>query len=126
MQISVGTDIIAVSRIQAAYDRLGKRFFARYLSDEEIATIGRIHTAAGLWAAKEAVAKALGCGIGKELSFHDMRIVKDDRGAPEVRFSDESASRHAVKACSLSISHDGDFAIAVAIIHTAKERSCIQ
>jgi len=71
---------------------------------------------AGFWAAKEAISKALGCGIGRELSFHDIIIAKDPRGAPTFSLSKEAQKIHKIKESSLSISHDGGFAIAVAVI----------
>ena len=71
---------------------------------------------AGFWAAKEAISKALGCGIGSQLSFHDIILSKNDRGAPAFKLSDEAQKIHQIKSSSLSISHDGGFAIAVAVI----------
>jgi holo-[acyl-carrier protein] synthase len=116
MEIDVGTDIVAVERIKKATARFGKNFLSRFLTQEEISRIRTIETTAGLWAAKEAVAKAVGCGIGKELSFHDILIRKDEKGAPLVIFSEKTLRHHRIRRCSLSISHDKGFAIAVAVI----------
>jgi holo-[acyl-carrier protein] synthase len=119
MLIDIGTDIIAIERIEKSLNRFGDTFLHRFLNKEEIPFVHTAQNAAGFWAAKEAVAKALGCGIGKELSFHDIVITKDVKGAPSIRFNEETRQHHHIERCSLSISHDGGFAIAVAVIlHT--------
>jgi holo-[acyl-carrier protein] synthase len=73
---------------------------------------------AGYWAAKEAVSKALGCGIGAELAFHDIYISKDHRGSPSFRLSEERRKHFRLTESSLSISHDGGFAIAAVVVLT--------
>jgi len=115
--MKVGTDIIRIERIDKLVKRYGIKFKQRYLSEKEIAMTHKIETLAGLWAAKEAVSKALGCGIGERLSFHDIIIAKNDRGAPNFVLRKEAQKRHQVKSASLSISHDGGFAIAVVAIN---------
>jgi holo-[acyl-carrier protein] synthase len=60
----------------------------------------------------------LGCGIGKELLFQDIEITKDAKGAPGFTLTPKAQKRHQIKGSSLSISHDGGFAIAVAVITT--------
>ena len=114
--MKVGTDIIQISCIEKAIERHQKRFLARYLNDEEIALVKKTATAAGFWAAKEAIAKALGCGIGRSLSFHDIILHKDAKGAPSFSLSQQAQNTFNIQSHSLSISHDGGFAIAVVII----------
>ncbi|MEA3490521.1 MAG: holo-ACP synthase [Campylobacterota bacterium] len=114
--MKIGTDIIEISRIERSLEKYGDRFKKRYLTSSEIARTKKRESLAGLWAAKEAIAKALGCGIGKELSFHDIEIEKNSRGAPYFILSDQAQKRHRVEESSLSISHDGGFAIAVVAI----------
>ncbi len=111
--MKVGTDIIKIDRIDTLIAKYGRKFKERFLTESEIASTQRTESLAGLWAAKEAVSKALGCGIGEALAFHDIIIEKDLRGAPHFRLSPEAQKRHAVKESSLSISHDGGFAIAI-------------
>jgi holo-[acyl-carrier protein] synthase len=119
MKIDIGTDIVSVERIRRAYEKFGERFYARFLSAEERKTIRRPETAAGFWAAKEAAAKALGCGIGKELAFSDIVVSKTKRGAPVLDFDPEVKKRFHIRSCSLSISHDGGFTVAVvALVRT--------
>ena len=76
----------------------------------------KVESLAGFWAAKEAIAKALGCGIGSRLGFHDIHIHKDPRGAPYFTLSMQAKAIHCIQDASLSISHDGGFAIAVVAI----------
>jgi len=114
--MNIGTDIIAISRLERSIAKFGDKFKARFLHPEEIAMAQKIESLAGYWAAKEAIAKALGCGIGKELSFHDIYLFKTDKGAPSFRLSKEAQKHHRMVNSSLSISHDGGFAIAVVVI----------
>ena len=82
MQIKVGTDIVAIERIQASIEKFGDKFLDRFLNENEKRSVKKVESIAGYWAAKEAIAKALGCGIGRELSFLDIEIYKDAKGAP--------------------------------------------
>ena len=114
--MKIGTDIIQISRIAQALDRHGDNFKKRFLSSREIALAERVESLAGFWAAKEAISKALGCGIGSRLGFHDIQLFKDPRGAPYFTLSTQAATLHPIQNSSLSISHDGGFAIATVII----------
>jgi holo-[acyl-carrier protein] synthase len=114
--MKIGTDIIQIQRIERLVDHYGIKFKQRFLSPKEIAVARKIETVAGFWAAKEAISKALGCGIGGTLSFHDIIIAKNHMGAPYFRLSFEAQKVHKIRSCSLSISHDGGFAIAVVAI----------
>ncbi|MEA1880598.1 MAG: holo-ACP synthase, partial [Campylobacterota bacterium] len=112
----LGTDIIQINRIEKSLDKFGEKFKHKFLTTQEIGILKKSHSIAGFWAAKEAIAKALGCGIGKELSFHDIIISKNSKGAPEFLLSKKAQEIHRIQSSSLSISHDGGFAIAVVII----------
>ena len=114
--MKIGTDIVQISRIEKSLQKHGERFKKKFLTDDEAARIQKTESIAGIWAAKEAVAKALGCGIGSDLAFHDITVVKDSRGAPRFQLSEEAQKKHRVLDSSLSISHDGGFAIAVVTI----------
>jgi len=109
----IGIDLMRVARMDALLKRRGERALARFLVPEEIALVKRPETAAGFWAAKEACAKALGCGIGSECGFHDILLSKTPKGAPQLRLADAVARHFGIKSCALSITHDGDYAIAV-------------
>ena len=114
----IGVDLVAIDRVARSIDRFGERFLRRFLSPEEMAMARSAQSVAGFWAAKEAVAKALGTGIGRELSFHDIRLYKDTRGAPRFTLPPSIVQRHGIVATSLSIAHDGGFAIAIAALQT--------
>ena len=113
MSIKVGTDIVNISRVDSSLEKFGKKFLERFLNDSEIAIAQKNETIAGFWAAKEAVSKALGCGIGKELAFKDIEIKKNNKNMPYFELSN---SKFDIIDSSLSISHDGGFATAVVVI----------
>jgi len=118
--MKVGTDIIQIKRIEKLLKRYGIKFKERYLSPKEIAMARKTETLAGLWAAKEAISKALGCGIGAQLSFHDIIIAKDHKGAPYFKLTNGTQKIFQIESSSISISHDGGFAIAVVVIDLKK------
>lgn len=99
-------------------ERFGERGLKKFLNDEEIVLVKNPRNAAGFWAVKEAFSKALKTGISKELRFHDMRVIKTEFGAPEVVLSPEISKRFGISESSVSISHDGEYAVAIAIIKT--------
>jgi holo-[acyl-carrier protein] synthase len=115
--MKIGTDIIHISRIEKSLEKFGEKFKIKFLNSEEIVLAKKVESIAGFWAAKEAIAKALGCGIGAELSFHDIILTKNAKGAPSFILSEEAQKRHQIKDASLSISHDAGFAIAVVVIN---------
>lgn len=114
--MKIGTDITQINRIEKSLNRFNNKFKERFLTPQEIQRVNSVESLAGLWAAKEAISKALGCGIGKELSFYDIIIHKNSRGAPYFTLSPQAQSKHNIIQSSLSISHDGGFAIAVVVI----------
>ena len=114
--MKIGTDIIQIDRIAKLLEKYEENFKKRFLCDKEIISLKKVESIAGFWAAKEAISKALGCGIGAKLSFHDIIITKDNFGAPTFTLSTKAQKIHQIKNASLSISHDGGFAIAVVII----------
>ena len=95
MALAVGTDIVEIQRIAKVIARQGDLFVKRILCDSEQAEYHRLnHSAAFLakrFAAKEAVAKALGTGIGRGVSFQDIQVVNNDSGAPAVVLSGGAA-----------------------------------
>ncbi|NPA61177.1 MAG: holo-ACP synthase [Epsilonproteobacteria bacterium] len=116
--MQIGTDIVSIDRIKESLERFGDRFLDRVFNQEERDTLNlnRVQSVAGYWASKEAISKALGCGIGRDLSFLDITISKDRRGKPHFKLSVEAGERFNIRASSLSIAHDGGFAVAVVAI----------
>lgn len=96
-------------------DKYDDKILEKFLSTREIILVKNHRTAAGFWAAKEAASKALGCGIGAECGFHDITISKTAKGAPLLELSSKVKEQFSIEASSLSITHDGDYAIAVVI-----------
>jgi holo-[acyl-carrier protein] synthase len=111
--VKVGTDIVSVERVKVSIERFGDRFLDRVLLKSEQRLISKVESVAGFWAAKEAISKALGCGIGKELSFLDIEIKKREKGEP---YFELRGSKFKIESSSLSISHEKEFAIAVAVL----------
>ncbi|WP_457593273.1 holo-ACP synthase [Hydrogenimonas sp.] len=115
----IGVDIVVIERIERSIEKYGRKFLLRYLSEEEASLVKRADTAAGFWAAKEAISKALGTGIGEEVGFKEIILSKNERGAPSFTLSDHLMEKYRIRSTSLSIAHDGGFAIAVAAIESA-------
>lgn len=109
----IGIDLIRIDRMKRLIERFGDRGLQKFLSSNEITLIKNPRNAAGFWAAKEACAKALGCGIGHECGFHDIVITKNSKGAPRISLNPKIAEYFKITDISLSITHDGDYAIAV-------------
>ena len=118
--MKIGTDIIQISRIERSLGKFGEKFKIKFLNESEKQLVKKTESIAGFWAAKEAIAKALGCGIGAELSFHDIIINKDHKGAPHFILTKEAQEIYKIESSSLSISHDGGFAIAIVAITVLK------
>lgn len=113
--LRVGVDIVSIERIEAFIDRYQTRGLRKFLNESEIALAKNPQSIAGFWAAKEACSKALRCGIGKELTFCDILLSKDKKGAPLLRLVPEKLAYFKIQDLSLSISHDSGFAIAVVV-----------
>ena len=114
----IGIDLIKISRMEKLIDKFGKKALLRFLCIDEIDLVKNHKTAAGFWAVKEACSKALGVGIGSECSFADILISKSDRGAPLLTLSEKVSNNFNIKDISASITHDGEYAVAVVAIET--------
>ena len=115
--MKIGCDLVSIARIERIYQKHGEKFLDKFLSKEEQRLIKSNSNLAGLWAAKEATSKALGVGISLECSFLDIKISKDSKNAPKLNFSQKILKKSNIQSTSLSISHDGGFAMAVVIIN---------
>jgi len=114
----IGVDVVSIERIKKMHDKFGEKAYKKFLSDEEILLVKKCETAAGFWAVKEAASKALGTGIGKSCSFHDIIIKKTKKNAPVLSFSQKVQDSFNLKDAHVSIAHDMGFAIA--IVHLEK------
>ena len=120
-----GIDIVKIARIERLEQEEG--FRERIFSAAELAAAEkrgfRAEFFAGRWAAKEAVAKALGCGFGKDCSPAEIEILPDEKGAPQVHLSgaaDATAKAEGILSLSVSISHERDYATAMAVAETGE------
>ena len=126
MIVGIGTDIIKIERMTALFERHGTAFVNRiFTKEEKIEATTRknpIEYYAGRWAAKEAVSKALQCGIGKNCSWQDINIQNTPEGNPQL-FLDGSAAAKAVEINAVnfhvSISHEREYACAMVIFESA-------
>jgi len=125
MILGTGIDIIEVSRIQASYERFGDRFVQRILHPEEIRYC-LSHRVPGpflaaRFAAKEAISKAFGTGIGAQLGWHDMEVGRKESGEPFVILhgqGKELLEKRGGKQILISLSHTQEHAAAVAILES--------
>ena len=121
--LSIGTDIVRIDRVAALLDRYGVRFQQRIFTFAESKyCLGKKHPAlhfAARFAAKEAMLKALGTGLSQGITWKDVEVCRQ-RGAPpylslEGRAAEIFAAR-GFKQCSVSLSHEKEFALAFVII----------
>jgi len=124
--LSTGIDIIEVDRIDQAILRHGERFFNRfYTAQELIDSGGRTPALAARFAVKEAVAKALGTGIGK-VGWKDIEVRLEHNGKPELYLHGEAksvAKDMGIDSWSISLSHTHFHAVAVAVASIIRENS---
>ena len=123
----LGTDIVYIPRIQATFERFGDRFMQRVYTPGEQLDCGwgdrspnrtTINKLAGRWAAKEAVVKALGTGW-QGVGYTDIEIRRSQTGVPIVHLHGRAMvllNAFVEVQWQLSLSHDGDYAIATAIL----------
>ncbi|GAB4455136.1 MAG: holo-ACP synthase [Anaerolineae bacterium] len=115
---SVGVDIIETRRIQRSIARFGDRFLRRVFTPQELAYCqGRVPSLAARWAAKEAVAKALGTGIG-DVSWHEIEVVSNLRQQPSVKLHGTAANlakQLQITSLQISLSHTKAYAVAFVV-----------
>jgi len=118
MKLATGVDLIEIARIEEVVARHGKYYLERIFTSAELEYCGkRAESLAGRWAAKEAVAKALGTGIG-DVAWKEIEILGDEQKAPVLSLS--GAARDKAKELglinwSVSISHNQSNAVAFVV-----------
>lgn len=123
MILGTGIDIIEVRRIAASYEKFGERFVNRILLPGEIAYC-LSHKMPGpflaaRFAAKEAISKAFGTGIGAALGWQDMEIRRKESGEPFVVLHGKGEQLFAARGAKrllVSLSHTANYAAATAIL----------
>jgi holo-[acyl-carrier protein] synthase len=117
--MSVGIDLVRVSRIAESLDSFGDRFLTRVFTDGEIAyaTGSPAHTAerlAARFAAKEAAIKALDLSeVG--MSWRDIEVTRAPSGRCALALHGAARAAAGAVALSVSLSHEGDYATAVVL-----------
>ncbi len=118
MILRTGIDLIEISRIEDVLARHGKRYLERIYTAAELDQIGQdAESLAGRFAAKEAVAKALGCGIG-DVTWKEIEVLGDEQNAPNLTLygaAAQKANELGLQTWSVSISHSLSHAVAVAV-----------
>jgi holo-[acyl-carrier protein] synthase len=118
MILYTGVDLVEIDRIRQAVDRHGERFLQRVYTSQELEDCGSNYKSLAVrFAAKEAVSKAFGTGIG-EVGFKELEIVRLASGAPEVRLlgkAAELATLMGILNWSISLSHSENVAVAFVI-----------
>ena len=123
MILGTGIDLIEVARIAASFEKFGDRFVNRVLVADEIAyCLSHKRPAPFLavrFAAKEAISKAFGTGIGAQLGWQDMEIRRKESGEPFVVLHGKGAELLAARGAQrvhVSLSHTEHYAAATAIL----------
>ncbi len=117
-----GVDIVRTERIERMKERFGTKALKRFLDEDEIKLASSSTSHAGYWAAKEAISKALGVGISAKCSFFDIKLHKDEKNAPYFTLSKHIVEEFEITNTALSITHDGEYAMAVAHIESNLKR----
>jgi holo-[acyl-carrier protein] synthase len=121
--ITIGVDIVHIPRVAMALERYGTRFIERVFTAREVAAShGHPHELAARFAAKEAVAKALGVGVRVMspygVKFHEVETLRDLLGKPVVVLSGRAAARAEeleLTEWAISLSHEREYAIAFVV-----------
>ncbi len=116
--LSTGVDLVEIDRFEAAIQRHGDRFLRRVFTERELDEVGHnIASLAARFAAKEAVSKALGTGIGP-IAWREIEVLRGEARQPVLCLRGEAARRAeslCLQAWSLSLSHTQNYAIAMVI-----------
>jgi len=121
--LGIGMDIVETKRIAESIERFGDRFLDRVFLEGEIAysktmKFPQLHLAAR-FAAKEALSKAFGTGIGHEMGWKDLEVVRQPGGAPRIQLHGKAeayARERGVREIHVSLSHTAEYGAASVVI----------
>lgn len=126
MILGLGIDVLEIQRMRKALDRYGEHFIRHVFreDEQEEAPEGESRYAfyAGRWAAKEAVSKALGTGIGERCNWTDIRVRRTKGGKPRIELSGrgrQTARELGIAHLHITISHEGRIACSAAVAEGA-------
>lgn len=116
--LRTGIDLVEIERLENLKPEIRTRFCQRVFTMQELAYAGgRLERLAAMFAAKEAVAKALGCGIGP-IHWKDIEIRHTDEGQPYLELAGPArnlARQLGLQSWSLSLTHTRTTAAAVVV-----------
>jgi holo-[acyl-carrier protein] synthase len=117
-RIFTGVDLVEIDRLAEMTPPIRARFLKRIYTGRELEICGDNDSSlAGRFAAKEAVAKALGCGIGP-ISWQEIEILRAENGAPTLNLhgkAQDISLQLGIEDWSISISHSQTHAMAMAV-----------
>ena len=123
MIYGVGTDVVELARMRRLWERWGERAVGHILTPREIERFRRRKNSARSLAlhfcAKEAVVKALGTGFCPRMTLHDVILVPDSLGRPEIEFSERGADYVAERgagATHISLTDDAGIVFGVCVM----------
>jgi holo-[acyl-carrier protein] synthase len=122
--IKIGVDVVQIPRVERVFAKFGQEFCKRILHSKEIEFFNDLKNnhckfLAKRYAAKEAVSKAFGVGIGALLKFTDILVFKDHLGAPKINIQEnviKSLLPYGYCRCELSLSISDDYPVAIAFV----------
>ena len=126
--LGIGVDLVENARIEHSVERFGERFLHRVFTAGEIEYSQSMkyparHLAAR-FAAKEAVSKAFGTGIGKAMGWKDIDVRRKESGEPFVVLeggAKELAAERKVSRVSITLSHTEHYAMAMVVMEASDE-----
>lgn len=114
----IGTDVVSVSRIKKLLEKHSKDRLKTIFTTNEL-KIKRPERLAGRFAAKEALSKAFGTGLGKDIWFSDIEIKNNEEGKPDFILNakiKKLLKKISAKKIFLTISHEKTYAVAFVVI----------
>jgi len=116
---AIGVDIIETERIERLINKTGHRFLNRVFTHrEQTYCNGRVGSLAARWAAKEAMGKAFGTGIG-DMAFKEIEVINDERGRPSIVLHGQAkqlAGQLGFEQVAVSLSHTAAYAVAFVVV----------
>lgn len=118
----IGLDLAEIDRIRHNWERFGKRFAEKILTEKEISELPKANPVprlAALFAGKEAAVKALGTGFSQGIHFKCIEISHLESGKPELRFlrrGQEKCEELGITAAHITLTHSRDTAAATVIL----------
>jgi holo-[acyl-carrier protein] synthase len=118
--VAIGVDLCEIPRLSKLITEHGERFLEKVYTPEEIAycsqKVNGVINFAARFAAKEALLKALGTGLGAEMNWKDVEVVNDAQGKPHFKFYGQVAKYIADRKVLLSLTHTNENALAFVVI----------